>query len=306
MSGDARSGPRWHDYVLLGILGAIWGSTYMFIEVGLRGIPPLTLAAARVTISLAILGGLALALGHRFARDAKSWRAYAAIGLFGMALPFALMTIGQTHIDSSMAAIIMPIMPLFTLGLAHFFTDDKASPRKLAGVALGFGGILLLLGPAAFGGRPSTLFGQLLYVGVALCYSAMQVLVRRLDAGSGTLLVRAASSMLCGALCLVPLALIVERPWTIAAPGADALLAALALGILATTVAHMILFLLNARAGPNFVAANNYIAPPVGIFWGTVLLGEIVTWDRIAAMIVIFAGIALAVTRTGVARRDIR
>ncbi len=301
-SGSAPHGPAPSDYALLLVLGVIWGSTYMFIELALRSVPPLTIASARVVISLMVLGGLGLMLGHAVSRDRKSWTIYGTIGLVGTALPFSMMTVGQQYIDSSMAAILITIMPLFTLALAHVFTDDKASPRKLMGVVLGFLGILLLLGPAALEREAGTLVGQILYVGVALGYAIQQVMARRLGPAAGSHVMRAATTLFCGAVWLVPVTVVVERPWAVE-PRLESALGVLAVGVLSTGVAHYLLFRLNARAGPNFVSANNYIAPPVGIFWGAVLLGEPVTWLLIAAVIVIFCGIALAVTKTKVVRK---
>jgi drug/metabolite transporter (DMT)-like permease len=301
-AAPARTGPSPVDYTLLLVLSLIWGSTYMFIEVALRSVPPLTVAATRVVVSMIMLGGTGLLLGHRLPRDRRSWATFVTLGLIGTALPFSLMTYGQTQIDSSMAAILMTTSPLFTLGLAHLFTDDRASPRKLAGVLIGLCGMLLLLGPAALEGQTGTVVGQLLYIGVALCYAIQHVLIRRLKPGTGSHMMRAGCTLFCGALWLLPVTLVLDRPWTID-PSPDSLLALLAVGVLSTGVAHYLLFRLNASAGPNFVSANNYIAPPIGIFWGVVLLAEPVTWLRLAGLVVIFTGIALAVTRTGVARR---
>jgi drug/metabolite transporter (DMT)-like permease len=89
-------------------------------------------------------------------------------------------------------------------------------------------------------------------------------------------------------------------------PSVPSVLGLLALGLLSSTLGQFLVFRLNATAGPNFTSANNYIGPPVGIMWGVLLLGEEVTWLRLAAMLVIFAGIAFATTRTGVVRQELR
>ncbi len=298
-------GPSAGDYALLMLLGLVFGSTYMFISVGLQTIPPMTLAASRALVGLTVLASLALILGHETPRDARSWRAFAFIGFFGGALPFTLMSLAQQHIESSLASIIITSMPLFTLALAHLFTDDRASRRKLAGVLIGFAGILLLLGPAALAGQGGSLLGQALYLGVALSFATMGVLIRRLGAGTGTVLMRTACSQAVATAILVPIAFLVEQPLAIS-PSAHSVLGALALGLLSSTLGQFIVFRLNATAGPNFVSANNYMGPPVGILWGVVLLGEEITGLRIAAMLVIFAGIAFATKRTGVVRQELR
>jgi drug/metabolite transporter (DMT)-like permease len=304
MSGS-RHGPSASDYALLLLLGLTFGSTYLFIAVALQTIAPITVAALRGVLGFVALIGLTAIFGHELPRGWRTWRSLVVIGFFGGALPFVLMSYGQSHIDSSLASIIITIMPLFTLALAHFLTDDRASPRKLAGVVIGFMGILLLLGPAALHGQSSSVLGQLLYVGVALSYAFMGVMIRRLGASSGTALSRTACSNGIATAMLIPLAFLVEQPLAMS-PSAHSLLAVLALGFISSAVGQFLVFRLNATAGPNFAAANNYLGPPVGIMWGAVLLGEEVTPLRIAAMLVIFAGIAFATTRTGVMRQATR
>jgi drug/metabolite transporter (DMT)-like permease len=298
-------GPRASDYVLLLVLGVVFGSTYMFIALGLQTIPPMTLATLRALLGTVALAALTLAFGHTVPRDRRSWRAFVLLGFFGGALPFTLMSLAQQRIESSLASIIITSMPLFTLALAHVFTDDRASTRKFAGVLIGFAGILLLLGPAALRGQSSSVVGQLMYVGVALSYAVMGVLIRRLGAGSGTVLSRTTCSHGVAAVMLIPIALLLEQPLAIA-PSASSIVGVLALALLSSTLGQFLVFRLNATAGPNFTSANNYIGPVVGILWGVFLLDEEVTWLRIAAMFVIFAGIAFATTRTGVARLPAR
>jgi drug/metabolite transporter (DMT)-like permease len=298
-------GPRADDYALLVLLGLVFGSTYLFISLGLETIPPVTLAALRALLGFLALMALTLMFGHEIPRDARSWRAFTLIGFFGCALPFTLMSFAQQRIESSLASIIITSMPLFTLAMAHAFTDDRASPRKFAGVLIGFCGILLLLGPAALRGQTNSLLGQLLYLGVAVSYAVMGIIIRRLGAGAGTALSRTACSNGIGALMLVPLAFLVEDPLSVS-PSLNSVIGFVGLGLVSSTLGQFLVFHLNASAGPNFTSANNYMGPPVGMMWGVLLLGEEITWLRIAAMLVIFAGIAFATTRTGVVRQELR
>ena len=297
-------GPRADDYALLVLLGFVFGSTYLFISLGLQTLPPITLAALRALLGFLALLALTLMFGHAIPRDARSWRAFALLGFFGGALPFTLMSYAQQRIESSLASIIITSMPLFTLVLAHLFTDDRASRRKLAGVLIGFLGILLLLGPAALEGKKTSFLGQVLYLGVALSYAVMGIMIRRLGAGTGTALSRTACSNGMATLMLVPLAFVLEQPLAIS-PSLNSVIGVLGLGLISSTLGQFLVFRLNATAGPNFTSANNYMGPPVGILWGVLLLGEEISWLRIAAMLIIFAGIAFATTRTGVARQTL-
>lgn len=291
-----RKGPTTGDYLCLALLGLIFGSTYMFIGFGVQTIPPFTLAAARVLIGLAALTIIALSLGHKVPRDWRIWRAFLIIGLVGFAAPFAMMNVAQQHIDSSLAAILITSGPLFTLVLANTFTDDKANWRKFAGVVIGFAGVLMLLGPAALAGAGGSLYGQLLYVGVAFLFATTQVLIRALGLGTLPPLVRAACSTFTTALFLVPAAFILESPLSVQ-PSTPSLLGMLALGLLSSGAGQILIFRLNANVGPNFVSANNYMGPPVGLLLGALMLGEQITWLRITAMLVIFVGIAFATSR---------
>lgn len=286
--------PRLADYAMLLFLGLVWGSSFLFIGVSIKSIPPLTLAALRCLIGALVLLAAARAMGHAIPRDPRAWLSYLAMGLTNSALPFMLITLGQTRIDSGLAAILIATVPIFTLALAHWFTDDKATPRKAAGTALGFIGIVLLIGPAVLAGLAGSLVGQLLVVGGALCFAITQVLVKRHR--GGTPVVNAACSLTCSALWTVPLAAIAEQPWH-AEPALVGIGALLALGLFSTGLSHLIFFLLIRSTGPSFVTLNNFIAPPVGVAWGILLLGEHPPWTAFAALGLILAGIAVATSR---------
>jgi drug/metabolite transporter (DMT)-like permease len=286
--------PRLADYAMLLFLGLVWGSSFLFIGVALESIPPLTLAALRCLVGALVLIAAARAMGHAIPRDPRAWLSYLAMGLTNSAIPFTLISMGQTRIESGLAAILIATVPIFTLVLAHWFTEDKTTPRKAAGTLLGFVGIVLLIGPAALAGIMSGLVGQFLVVGGALCFAITQVLVKRHR--GGTPVVNAACSLACSAVWTVPLAFMVERPWH-AEPALIGMGALLALGVLSTGISHLVFFLLIRSTGPSFVTLNNFIAPPVGLAWGILLLGENPPWTAYAALAVILAGIAVATWR---------
>jgi drug/metabolite transporter (DMT)-like permease len=283
--------PRLADYAMLLFLGVVWGSSFLFIGVALRGMPPLTLAALRCAIGALVLLAAVRVMGHAIPSHPRAWLSYLAMGLTNSAVPFILITLGQQRIDSSLAAILIASTPLFTLALAHFFTGDKSTPGKVAGTLIGFGGIVLLVGPAALAGLTQGLFGQLMIVAAALCFATTQVLIKRHR--GGTPLANAAASLACSAAWMLPFAFLVERPWQ-AEPSLVQAGSLLALGILSTGVSHLVFFLLIVRTGPSFVTLNNFITPAVGLLWGIVLLGEKPPWMAYAALGVIFVGIWVA------------
>jgi drug/metabolite transporter (DMT)-like permease len=284
--------PRLADYGMLLFLGVTWGSSFVLIGVALPTIPPITITAIRCLLAALALLAAARMLGHAIPRGGRVWLSFLAMGLTNSALPFILIAGGQTRIDSSLAAILIATVPLFTLVLAHFFAGDRSTPKRVAGVAIGFGGIVLLIGPSALAGIGADLLGQIMVVGGALCFAITQVLVKRHRGGAPV--VGAACSIACSALWTIPLALLVEQPWRGAAPGAGAVAAVLVLGLLSTGFTHFVFFLLLQRTGPQFVTLNNYIAPSVGLVLGIVFLGENPHWTAYVALPVIIAGIFVA------------
>ena len=284
------------NYLILLILGSVWGSSFLFIKLALPAFDPATLAIIRTTLGGGFLIAVAFLSGRRPPEERKIWLALLALGLIGNALPFVMINTGQQHIESSLGAILITTVPLFTLGLAHFFTDDKFTWRKLVGVCLGFAGVLVLLGPAALKGLNSQLIGQLLIIGASCCFAIALVISRRTMANVHPA-ISAGFSLALGSLILLPVSFTLGDPLA-SKPTLIAGLAVLCLSIFSTGMNILLLFVLVKRTGPNFVAMNNYIAPVVGVTWGSLFLSEAVTWEKIAAMLVILVGIAVATWQT--------
>jgi drug/metabolite transporter (DMT)-like permease len=282
------------DYVTLITLAVIWGSSFLFVELGLQSLTPIALTASRILLGAIILVAAARIMGHRFPRDLRRWRHFILLGLFGNVLPFSLISTGQVAIDSGLAAILISTVPLLTLPLAHAFTDDKINARKLVGVLLGFAGIVLLIGPSSLGGLGAHFWGQLMIVGAACCFAISLVIARRIR--DVPALVATGAAMSCSAVAIVILTFILESPLALR-PTAISIFGITMLGLFASGLAMLLYFRLAATVGPNFVAANNFIAPAVGVTWGVVLLGEPFTWRAIAAFAIILSGIAVATLR---------
>jgi drug/metabolite transporter (DMT)-like permease len=285
---------RLSDYLMLGYLGLAWGSSFLFVAIGFHSFGPTTMAALRIAFGGALVIAWALMRGYRPPKRAAMWLYFLAMGLTGHVIPFSLIIFGQTRIASSTAAILVSAVPLFTLLLAHLFTDDRITPAKAVGVLIGFAGVVLLVGPEALGGLSGRFWGQVMVVGGALSYAVSIVLARRM--GGVSPVMSAAGSLFVSTLIMVPLALALETPWR-ATFHLEAVLAALAIGIVSTGIAMLVFFRLIISAGPNFVAANNYIVPGVALIWGVVLLGEPLTWRAVAALGVILIGVTVATVR---------
>lgn len=278
-------------YVMLGTMGLIWGSSYLFVDLGLRSIPPFTLAAMRVACGTIFLVSVTYLAGHRLPRLGKAWIYPAVIGFTGNALPFVMIANGQVHVSISLTAILISAVPLFTLVLAHFFSDDRFTARKVIGALIGFGGIILLFGPAALGGISSHFWGQVMMLVAAMGFAITTVVARHMRGTNA--LVSASQALICAGIYTLPLAFIVEQPTTVR-PEWISLAAVAFIGIVATGGAYLIFFRLTAIAGPNFVAMNNYISPAIGVMWGVVLAGDRLGWEQIIAIVLILIGIAIA------------
>ncbi len=282
---------RLFNYALLCFLGTVWGSSFLFIELALQSYSPIAIAAARIAVGAVILVVAMWLSRHRLPRNLRSWLLLLVLAVVGTVLPFFLINDGQSRITSSLSAILIATVPIFTLVLAHFFTDDRITPAKAIGVVLGMIGIALLFGPAALEGLTDGLIGQLLVMSGAFCYAVNSVIARRL---------RGVAPMVSGALVLffasvisVPLALGFDRPLAVE-PTWQAVVGLVGLGVFSTGLAFLALYRLLATAGPNFVSANNYLAACVGVTWGVVLLGEPLTWRMVIALAMTLVGIAIA------------
>ncbi len=290
------------DYLLLLLLAAIWGSSYLFIKLAVADIPPMTLVAARLGLAaLALLLFLA-ATGRWLPRDGAIWRRFLVVAVAGNVAPFFLIHWGEVTVDSSLAAILLATNPLATIMLAHAFTsDERLTPMKGLGVAVGFGGIVVLVGPDALAGIGREVMSQLAIVAAACCYAVTTIFVRRSRLIDLPPAVNATGVLVTSALVALPLALVIDRPWELPAPSTGALLATVVLALLCTATAFLILFRLLATTHATFVSLLNYMAPVFGVFWGAMLLGEPLHLDSLGALGLIMIGLALTQVR---GRRD--
>ncbi|HEY4636057.1 MAG TPA: EamA family transporter [Rhodospirillales bacterium] len=281
------------------LLSLIWSSSFMTIKVGVGSIPPVTLAACRVVVAAVVLYGFVRMQGAALPRGTRFWTYCVLIGVIGNGLPFTLINWGEEHVDSGLAAILMSIMPLATVVLAHFFADGEHMTRaKLAGVVIGFCGVVILVGPEALKGLGGDAWRQLAVAAGAFSYGVAMILARNMP--PAPLIARSAAVMIVASVIMAPLALAIDAPWRLR-PDDAAIAAALYLGLFPTAFATIIFFYLVQTAGPSMVALVNYLIPVLGVGWGAVVLDEQVTAEAVAALVVILAGIAIAQVRRGAA-----
>lgn len=288
--------PGIRDYVLLVVLAAIWGSSFLFIKVAVGEIPSVTVAAVRIVIAAAVLWLAARMARQTLPADRGAWIAIVCAAFTGNAIPFTLIGWGEEHIDSGLAAILMASMPLTTLVLAHFFTsDEKMTARKALGVGLGLAGLVVLIGPEHLARLGEETIRELAVALAATFYGINALITKRLV----HLPRRAvAAAMLCvSAVIMVPASLIIDRPWTLE-PGTSAVVSVVVLGVVQTAVATMMLFAIVRRQGASFFSQINFLVPLFGVMWGALFLAERPSANALAALVLILIGIAVVRGRT--------
>lgn len=285
------------DWMFLLALAAVWGSSFMFNRIAVASLPPWTVVAGRIGVAALILTVIVYAIGKRLPPLGRVWVPYLVIALIGNAIPFYLITWGQLIVESALAGILMAVMPLATVVLAHFLVSGERMTRERAtGFALGFMGIVLLMGPAALaglGGETFRIISQLAVLGGALCYALQSVLTRLIL--KGDLIVAAAATLIVASITVVPVALWVDRPWTLAPSGAS-VAAVLWLGIAPTALATILYFMLIRSAGPSFMSLVNYLSPGVALLLGLWVMGE-------QPHVYAYVGLALILTGIAVTQR---
>jgi drug/metabolite transporter (DMT)-like permease len=238
--------PTRDDYLLLLLLGAVWGSSFLLIKVAVATIPPITVATGRIGIGAIVLALMVAARGRAWPRDKRSWLLLLVMGTIGNAIPFSLINWGETHIDSGLTAILMSTVPLATIMLAPAFVhDEPVTPGKLLGVAFGMAGVAVLIGPGALMGAHGELLGEIAVTGAALCYAVNGLVARQLPPMPVEVI--SAGTLLSASLVGLPLSLAAERPWA-AAPSVLSLGALALLGVLNTAGGYLLLFRLVARS----------------------------------------------------------
>jgi drug/metabolite transporter (DMT)-like permease len=274
------------------LLAAMWGASYLFIKLAVEDIEPAPMMATRTLVAGAILAGyLVLAVGRTraLAELRRSWRPALVLGAVNAAIPFWLVAWGEKHIDSSIAGIAQSTVPIFTFLLAsRVLPTEHVGAGRIAGVALGFVGVAVLAGLDPRGGWWAVA-GTLAVVLSSLSYAVAGVYGQvRVRTVSGPVL--ATGSMLAGGLILLPLAL-VQVPDR--APDAEAIAGLLALTLLGTAFAQLVLFRMLRLFGSRRVSLVTYLIPGFAVVYGAVFLDEPITAAAIGGLALILAGVAL-------------
>lgn len=276
------------DVVLLIVLSALWGASYLFMRVAGPALGPIALMAMRVLIAAGMLVALARGIGQTPDFRAR-WRQFLLIGAIGNAIPFVLIANAVIHLNASIAAILNATVPLFTTVVSTFWLGERLGVRRILGAGLGIVGVSILVGwsPLPFTLEVLLATGQALLA--ALSYALTAVYARKRFADLSPL--QASVGQVCGgAVLLAPLILVAPPSRPITWPVA---LSVLALAVPCTVLAYFIYFRLIANAGPTKTSTVTFFIPLFGIFWAAVFLQEPVNVGVLAGLAVILVSVWL-------------
>ena len=278
------------DLALLLTLSTLWGASYTFIKIGVETIPPVTFIAARTLIAGSILVAILRLRGLTLTRDPAVWRRFMLQACLNSVIPFTLIAWAEQTVDAGLATILNSTTPIFAFLLTVLITrHEPVTGRKLFGVAAGLTGICLIIGMEALAGVGRDLWSQMAILLASLAYGGAAIFgknFRGLDP-----MMPAAGSMISGAIILVPVSLIVDRPWTLS-PSTDSLLALLGLSVFSTALAFAIFFRLVQTLGSVGTTSQAYLRVPIGVAIGVAFLGETVSQTVWIGLACVIAGVA--------------
>lgn len=293
MTGSTTQSPGLMNWLTLALLGLIWGASFMSISVALDGAGPLSVAAIRLIIAAVTLLAVAFAMGLRLPsfKQRKLWLCIIGMGLFTNAVPFTLLSLAIQNVPSAFAGLTMAAVPLLVLPLAHFLVPGEAMTRiKSAGFALGFTGVLVLIGVTDLFSGDGAGWSRLACIGAAFCYAIGSIITR--NAPPVHPLAYSAGGLLVGALIMLPVALGLEG-----LPGAmtgTVWGALIYLGLGPTALATILLVRVIQSAGPSFMSLVNYQVPVWSVIFGVTFLNETLPANFVIALTLILGGLAIS------------
>ena len=277
-------------------LAVIWGSSFLFIKIGIRELHPMYVALGRVTAGALTVALVLLITRSRLPRDPRVWGHLAVVGAVGVAIPFTLFGYGEQRVASVLAGIWNATTPLVVLPVAVLvFRTERMTLRRTVGIVLGFLGVLTVLGVwHGVGGVQLT--GQLMCFGAAVCYGFAIPYQRRFLSG----LPDSGVAVPAGQLAMAAVELAIVAPFVAGAPPSptrlslDVIGSVLALGALGTGLAFVLNFRVIRMAGASASASVTYLLPIVATVIGVLGLGERIRWYQPVGALIVLAGVAVS------------
>lgn len=271
------------EWVLLVCLSILWGGSFFFGKVALSELKPFTVVLGRVCIAAIVLNIIVRATGNRMPSSPRMWTAFLVMGLLNNLVPFSLIFWAQTQIPSSLAAILNATTPVWAVLLAHFMTsDERLTVNRIGGVLFSLTGVVVMIGPDALDGLGINVIAQLAVLGAAISYSFAGIYGKRFK---GTPPIMTAAGQITGTtIMMIPIALVVDKPWLLPMPSSYVWGALLGLALLSTALAYIIYFRLLSTAGATNLLLVTFLIPVSAILLGTAFLDEKLSIGQIVGM----------------------
>jgi len=275
------------------LLAMLWGPSFFFIKVAVAEIPPITLVFGRIALAAALLYLLLRLQKRHLPPPGRIWVYLAIVAFFQISFPFVLLSWAEQFIDSALASILNGLTPIFTVLLAHLLTsDDKITSTKATGILLGLLGTIFLVAPALLAGVQATTLGLLAMIVVTASYGFALVLTRKYLTGMPSM-VAPTGQMLLATLFLIPLVILVDRPFSQPMPSFKAAGSVVALAVFGTTLAFIVYYRLMETADASYTSLVTYLIPIFGILLGVLVLGERLDWNDYAGFALILIGVMI-------------
>ncbi|NBU65344.1 MAG: DMT family transporter [Chloroflexia bacterium] len=276
---------------ILFLLGAIWGAAFMLIKIAVSDVAPATLVAVRIVITALILYVTMRVSGVSLPRERQSWVNFYSVGMFGLVIPFLLISWGQRLIPSSTTAILGATTPLFT-ALINIATraEEKITLDRIVGLVIGFTGVMIAIG--IDNTMSGNWIGEVCVLGAAVCYAISALYSRRVFGGMQPI-IPSTGQMIASASLLIPIALIWDGiPHVL--PSAISITALLILAVFCTAVAYILYYHLIDTVGATKSSMVSFLIAPFGVVYGSVFLQEPINPNSIAGLAIIIVGIVIA------------
>ncbi|MFL2889421.1 MAG: DMT family transporter [Pelagibacteraceae bacterium] len=276
------------DILLLSLLGVIWGSSFFNIKIASYSYDPFTLALVRVFFASIPLVALCIYKKIKIEVFSSEWKDYALIGACNIVVPFSLIALGTSKVDSFLAAILMSTTPMSGSILAHIFTkNEKITFYKSIGIIIGFFGIIFLFLDKLIINENNILFALIILIGSTF-YSIGGILTLKIKKKGNENVTT--STIIWSFIFLIPLSLILGDPLN-TSPSLESTISLIYLGVIATGVAWLLRFRILTVNGLVFQTQVAYIIPIVGVFFGYLFMGEVITWKVLVSLSLIILGI---------------
>ena len=297
MTSSINTSMGMREWLMLITLSLLWGGSFFFVGVAVAELPPLTIVTLRVGLAAITLWIIVLFMGLSLPKSPNVWVAFLIMGLLNNVIPFSLIVWGQTHIASGLASVLNATTPLFgVIVVGLLLVDERATAMKLVGVAVGFLGVVMMIGiPSLDSVKQGTILAQIAILGAALSYAFASVFGRRFKAMGLKPIIIAAGQVTGSTGLLAPVAFYVDGPLALLGPGSPSIIvwaSILTLAVFSTALAYILYFKILASSGATNILLVTLLVPVSAIFLGLLFLNETLQWVNLAGMALIAIGLS--------------